>query len=74
MESTQFDSVSEVISQEPGTEITETFEETISPDDLSGYVQEFKDMQIGAISFVSFVLGIVIGIIVFHILSRRWFA
>lgn len=71
MESTQFDSVSEVISQEPETE---TFEETISPDDLSGYVQEFKDMQIGAISFVSFVLGIVIGIIVFHILSRRWFA
>lgn len=71
MESTQFDSVSEMISQEPETE---TFEETISPDDLSGYVQEFKDMQIGAISFVSFVLGIVIGIIVFHILSRRWFA
>ena len=71
MESTQFDSVSEVISQEPGTE---TFEETISPDDLSGYVQEFKDMQIGAISFISFVLGIVIGIIVFHILARRWFA
>lgn len=71
MESTQFDSVSEVISQEPETE---TFEETISPDDLSGYVQEFKDMQIGAISFVSFVLGMVIGIIVFHILSRRWFA
>ena len=71
MESTQFDSVSEMISQEPETE---TFEETISPDDLSGYVQEFKDMQIGAISFISFVLGIVIGIIVFHILSRRWFA
>lgn len=71
MESTQFNSVSEVISQEPETE---TFEETLSPDDLSGYVQEFKDMQIGAISFVSFVLGIVIGIIVFHILSRRWFA
>lgn len=71
MESTQFDSVSEMISQEPETE---TFEETISPDDLSGYVQEFKDMQIGAISFVSFVLGVVIGIIVFHILSRRWIA
>lgn len=71
MESTQFDSVSEMISQEPETE---TFEETISPDDLSGYVQEFKDIQIGAIAFISFVLGIVIGIIVFHILSRRWFA
>lgn len=71
MESTQFDSVSEMISQEPETE---TFEETLSPDDLNSYVQEFKDMQIGAVSFVVFTLGIVIGILAYHILSRRWIA
>ena len=70
MENTELVSVDDLISDSG----TETFEGTISPDDLMEYVQEFKDMQIGAISFISFALGVVIGIIVFHILSRRWFA
>lgn len=70
MENTELVLVDDLISDSG----TETFEGTISSDDLMEYVQEFKDMQIGAIAFISFALGVVIGIIVFHILSRRWFA
>lgn len=70
MENTELVPVDDLISDSG----TETFEGTISSDDLMEYVQEFKDMQIGAIAFISFALGVVIGIIVFHILSRRWFA
>lgn len=71
MESTQFDSVSEMISQEPETE---TFEETLSQGDLNTSFQEFFDLEVGAVSFIAFALGVVIGIIAYHILSRRWYA
>lgn len=69
MESTELVTVDEITS-----DVTETTEGTLSPDDLNSYVQDFMDMQIGAVSFLAFVLGIVIGILVYHILSRRWIA
>lgn len=69
MESTELVTVDEITS-----DVTETTEGTLSPDDLNSYVQEFMDMQIGAVSFLAFVLGIVIGILAYHILSRRWIA
>ena len=69
MESTELVTVDEITS-----DVTETTEGTLSPDDLNSYVQDFMDMQIGAVSFVVFTLGIVIGILAYHILSRRWIA
>lgn len=69
MESTELVTVDEITS-----DVTETVEGSLSPDDLNSYVQEFKDMQIGAVSFLVFALGILIGILAYHILSRRWIA
>lgn len=69
MESTELVTVDEITSG-----VTETVEGSLSSDDLNSYVQEFKDMQIGAVSFLAFALGIVIGILAYHILSRRWIA
>lgn len=34
---------------------------------------QVAQMEVGAVAFVLFAIGILCGLFVFHILSRRWF-